>query len=482
MTYTSDNFQRLYEMAEKLIGLGRAYVCHCDVAETNKQRGGKDGKEGPRYRCEHAEQDVEVNLQKFRAMRDGAYKHRGAFLRMKQDIDNPNPQMWDLVAYRIPPEDKAHHYRTGDKWKIYPTYDFAHCLCDSFEGVTHSLCTSEFTLSRESYEWLIRTLGVYEPMQREFGKSFPPIVAYFTGPGLRSVSSGRFNINSTVLSKRALKELVEGKLVSGWDDPRLYTLAALRRRGVPPGAILAFINELGVTTAKTTTQVARFEQSVRRFLELSVPRAMLVLDPVPLVIDGLEDLAVTEAEVPFSAKDPLMGTHTLRLTSRVYVDRPDFREVVADDEDFFRLAPGRTVGLMGFPAAHITVTAFTKGTDGRVDGIRAVGGAGDGRRPKAYIHWVPDGSATVEVRVPGRLFRSDDPAAAPGGFLQDINPDSETTYRSALVEAGFEGIRRSGPWPRPAGGTEEDQEVVSPENIRFQAMRVGYFVSDMDLN
>lgn len=170
VTYTSDNFQRLYELAERLIELGKAYVCHCDKAETNKQRGGKDGKEGPRYRCEHAEQTADVNLQKFRDMRDGLYKHQGAFLRMKQDIENPNPQMWDLPAYRIPPENKAHHYRTGDKWKIYPTYDFAHCLCDSFEGITHSLCTTEFILSRESYEWLNHSLGVYEPMQREYGE------------------------------------------------------------------------------------------------------------------------------------------------------------------------------------------------------------------------------------------------------------------------------------------------------------------------
>ncbi|KAK7698233.1 Glutaminyl-tRNA synthetase [Diaporthe eres] len=181
VTYTSDNFQRLYELAEKLIGLGKAYVCHCDKVETRKQRGGKDGKEGPRYRCEHAGQSADVNLHKFRAMRDGEYKHEDAFLRMKQDIDNPNPQMWDLVAYRIPPADEAHHYRTKDKWKIYPTYDFAHCLCDSFEGITHSLCTTEFTLSRESYEWLIGTLGVYKPMQREFGKSITFVVIPLAG-------------------------------------------------------------------------------------------------------------------------------------------------------------------------------------------------------------------------------------------------------------------------------------------------------------
>lgn len=281
------------------------------------------------------------------------------------------------------------------------------------------------------------------------------------------------------MSKRALVELVKKKYVRGWDDPRLYTLAALRRRGVPPGAILAFINELGVTTAKTTTQVARFEQSVRKYMETSVPRVMLVLDPIPLAINGFEDIAMTKVEVPYSAKDPSMGTHTLRLTPTVYVDRSDFREVA--DENFFRLAPGRTVGLLGFPGAHLTVTAFTKDADGRVEQIRAIVDDGGSRRPKAYIHWVPDGSTTVEVRVPGRLFRSDDPAAAPGGFLQDINPDSETTYRSALIEAGFEGIRGSEPWPREASGTEGNQEVAEPEKIRFQAMRVGYFVSYSNL-
>lgn len=303
-------------------------------------------------------------------------------------------------------------------------------------------------------------------------------MAQFTGRRLILEPPGRFNINNTIMSKRALLDLVTKKYVRGWDDPRLYTLAALRRRGVPPGAILTFINELGVTTAKTTTQVSRFEQSVRKYLETSVPRAMLVLDPVPLAIEGFDDLVVTEVEVPFSAKDPSMGTHTLRLTQTVYVDRSDFREVA--DEDFFRLAPGRTVGFLGFPAVHITVTAFTKGVDGRVDGIRAIVDDGGNRRPKAYIHWVPDGSTTVEVRVSGRLFRSDDPAAAPDGFLEEINPDSETIHRYAMIEARFEGIRRSGPWPREAGGTE-DQEAIGPENVRFQAMRVGYFVSYSNL-
>jgi glutaminyl-tRNA synthetase len=168
ITYSSDNFQKLYDLAEKLIQLGKAYVCHCNEAEVKLQRGGEKGAAGPRYRCKDADQDVETNLQKFRDMRDGKYPRQTAFLRMKQDIENPNPQMWDVAAYRV--LDKPHH-RTKDQWKIYPTYDFTHCLCDSFEGITHSLCTTEFILSRESYEWLNKTLRVYEPMQREYGET-----------------------------------------------------------------------------------------------------------------------------------------------------------------------------------------------------------------------------------------------------------------------------------------------------------------------
>jgi glutaminyl-tRNA synthetase len=171
VTYSSDNFQTLYEFAEKLIQLGKAYVCHCNEAEIKLQRGGEEGS-SPRYRCDHAELDTETHLQKFRDMRDGKYEPQKAVLRMKQDITSNNPQMWDLAAYRIP-KNQHPHFRTGDQWKIYPTYDFAHCLCDSLEGITHSLCTTEFITARESYEWLNKTLGVYEPMQREYGASLP---------------------------------------------------------------------------------------------------------------------------------------------------------------------------------------------------------------------------------------------------------------------------------------------------------------------
>jgi glutaminyl-tRNA synthetase len=450
VTYSSDNFQRLYDLAEKLIQLGKAYVCHCTETEIKVQRGGEGGSL-PRYRCEHAEQDVETSLQKFRDMRDGKYEPQTAFLRMKQDIQSGNPQMWDLAAFRIPKEQRP-HFRTGNQWRIYPTYDFTHCLCDSFEEITHSLCTTEFVLSRESYEWLNKSLAVYEPMQREYG---------------------RLNISGTIMSKRALKKLVELKLVRGWDDPRLYTLIAIRRRGIPPGGILSFVNELGVTTAQTIIQISRFEQSIRRYLETTVPRLLLVLDPVPVVIENIDDLEGQVLSIPLSPKNPEMGSYKLCLTKTVYIDRSDFREI--DSEDYFRLAPGKAVGLLQAPYP-IRATSFSKDdATGTVTEIRAIFDK-EGKKPKAFIHWVPENSRKVEARVHSQLFKSPDPTAVEGGFLNDINPDSESVYPEALVDSGFEEVRRRAPWPKVEG----ESSGAGPESVRFQAMRVAYFAMDTD--
>ncbi|EEA19832.1 glutaminyl-tRNA synthetase, putative [Talaromyces marneffei ATCC 18224] len=449
ITYSSDNFQRLYDLAEKLIEIEKAYVCHCNEAEIKLQRGGEKGT-SPRYRCAHAEQDVQTNLQKFRDMRDGKYQPQAAFLRMKQDITSGNPQNWDLAAYRV--LSKPHH-RTGDKWVIYPTYDFTHCIVDSIEGITHSLCTTEFQQSRESYEWLNKTLSLYEPMQREYG---------------------RLNVTGTIMSKRGLKKLIDGKHVRGWDDPRLYTLIALRRRGVPPGAILSFINELGVTTSNSLIQLKRFEQSVRNYLERTVPRLMMVLEPLRVVIEDADSLESSERDltIPFSPKIPAFGTHPLRLTSTVYIDRSDFREV--DSKDYFRLAPGKTVGLLQMPYP-ITATTFSKDADGNVTEVRAVFQK-EGKKPKTYIQWVPEGSRKAEVRVHTALFKSEDPASVEGGFLNDISPNSETIYPDALLEPGFEEIRRRAPWP----ATEGEKEKAGPESVRFQGMRIAYFAMDSD--
>ncbi|KAI1135829.1 glutaminyl-tRNA synthetase [Hypoxylon sp. FL0543] len=461
ITYSSDNFQRLYDLAEKLITLEKGYVCHCNEAEIKLQRGGEKGTAGPRYRCKHAEQSVEENLKKFRDMRDGHYKPQEAFLRMKQDvktmaaaITDGNPQMWDLAAYRVL---NKPHYRTGDTWKIYPTYDFTHCLCDSFEGITHSLCTTEFVQSRVSYEWLNKTLGVYEPMQREYG---------------------RLSIAGTVLSKRKILKLVQEKIVQGWNDPRLYTLIGIKRRGVPPGAILEFINELGVTTANSIIEIKRFDQAIRKYLERTVPRLMLILDPIPVVIEDADELDGTTISLPFSPKDPKMGSHDVKFTKTVYIDRSDFREEA--DPSFFRLAPGKTVGLLQVPYP-IKAVSFTKDdATGKVTEIRAVFDK-ETKKPKAYIQWVSNESAgtrKAEVRIYNSLFKSDNPNDAPGGFLSDINPESEVIYPNALIESGFDEVKRRAPWPEAAG--ESELGKGGPESVRFQAMRIAYFALDSD--
>ena len=362
---------------------------------------------------------------------------------MKQDIEDGNPQMWDLAAYRVL---NAEHHRTGAKWKIYPTYDFTHCLCDSFEKITHSLCTTEFIQSRVSYEWLNKTLGVYEPMQREYG---------------------RLSITGTLLSKRKINKLVIDGIVRGWDDPRLYTLIGIKRRGVPPGAILEFVNELGVTTAPTNIQLARFEQTVRRYLERTVPRLMLVLDPIPVVIEDAEEL---ELEVPFSPKIPAMGSHKVKFTKTVYIERSDFREV--DSPEYFRLAPGKSVGLLQVPYP-IKAVSFSKDGD-NVTEIRAVYDK-EGKKPKTYIHWVAEGSKEVEVRIHNALFKTERPDKVEGGFLSDINSASEEIYSHALIESGFDEIKRRAPWPEAAG--ESELGKGGPESVRFQAMRVAYMVS-----
>ncbi|KAM3533838.1 hypothetical protein MY4038_002938 [Beauveria bassiana] len=449
VTYSSDNFQKLYDLAEKLINIGKAYVCYCEDTEIKLQRGGEKGA-NPRYRCKHADQTPEDNLAKFRDMRDGKYKPREAFLRMKQDITDGNPQMWDLAAYRIKTD--TPHHRTGWDWKIYPTYDFTHCLCDSFEDITHSLCTTEFILSRVSYEWLNKSLGVYEPMQREYG---------------------RLNLTGTVLSKRKILKLVEEKVVRDWDDPRLYTLIAIRRRGIPPGAILEFVNELGVTTNITTIQIHRFEQSIRKYLEKTVPRLMMILDPVPVVIEDAEEV---EVDIPFSPKDPKMGSHKVKFTPTVYIDRSDFRE--EDSKDYFRLAPGKSVGLLHAPYP-IKATSFTKDeATGKVKEIRAVFDK-ELKKAKTYIQWVgTSGSRTVEARIHNALFKSEKPEDAEGGFLNDLNPESEIIYPDALIESGFDEVKRRAPWPEAAG--ESALGVGGPESVRFQALRVAYFAVDSD--
>jgi len=335
------------------------------------------------------------------------------------------------------------------------------------------------------------------------------------------------NVTGTVLSKRKIAKLVEEKIVRGWDDPRLYTLVALRRRGVPPGAILSFVNELGVSTALTNIQLARFENSIRRYLEQTVPRLMLVLDPIPVIIDDLPDDYLEELELPFSPKDPELGTHSVPFTKKVYIDRSDFREV--DSKDYFRLAPGKSVGLLKVPYP-IKATSFEKDEKtGLVTVVRATyekpaEGAAF-KKPKTYIQWVAasekhNSPIKAEVRIFSSLFKSENPDSVEGGFLADVNPKSEESYPNAMVETGLKEVMARAPWPKEEGEkdmsnetanstasvtdgpTPSEKEVAAgqvegsgevaakvtashstaahPETVRFQGLRVAYFAMDKD--
>ncbi|KAJ1941777.1 Glutaminyl-tRNA synthetase, partial [Linderina pennispora] len=385
--YSSDYFQQLYELAVKLIEAGHAYVCHCSGEEIHQQRGGEAM--GPRFACPHRERPVAESLAEFQKMKDGRYAANEAILRMKMDLEDGNPQMWDLVAYRIL---YASHHRTGTQWCIYPTYDFTHCLCDSFENITHSLCTREFTNSRQSYYWLCDAVEVYKPVQWEYG---------------------RLNITNTVLSKRKLLKLRDDGHVTALDDPRLYTLPALRRRGVPPQAINAFVRELGVTTANTTIDVVRLENHIRDALNELAPRIMAAINPVKVVIENLPADHLEMIDVLYKPRDESFGTHKVPFTRTLYIDASDFRET--DSADYYRLAPNKTVGLQNV-AGPITCTDVRKNADGSISEIVCrLEDAATAAKPKTYIQWVaesPEHGSPVrldEVRVYDALFKHANP-------------------------------------------------------------------------
>lgn len=280
------------------------------------------------------------------------------------------------------------------------------------------------------------------------------------------------------MSKRKIAKLVNQGIVRGWDDPRLYTLVAIRRRGVPPGAILSFVNELGVTTSTTNIQIKRFENSIRKYLEETVPRLMMILDPIPVIIENLPEDHYESLSIPFKPGVPKMGEHLVPFSKKVYIDRTDFREV--DSKDYFRLAPGKPVGLFKVPHP-IRCTSFTKDPKtGLITEIRAHYENDTPKfvKPKTYIQWVADfpkenSPIKVEARLFNQLFKSNDPESNPDGFLADVNPDSEEVFREAMIEVGFNEIRRR---ELPREGDKDSNK----ESTRFQALRVGYFAMDKD--
>ncbi|KAH8106027.1 glutaminyl-tRNA synthetase [Cristinia sonorae] len=481
ITYSSDHFDELYALAVELIKRDKGYICHCTAEEIYANRGGDE--RGPRKACMHRTRPIAESLEEFEKMRAGFYKPGEAILRMKMDLESGNTMMWDLVAYRVL---NASHHRTHDKWKIYPTYDFTHCLCDSFENISHSLCTTEFIASRESYEWLCDALEIYKPRQSEFG---------------------RLNVTGTINSKRKILALIKDGHVNDWDDPRLYTLIALRRRGVPPGAIISFVSGLGVSTAASNIQVSRFEQTVRQYLESTAPRLLMVLRPLKVTIANLAEDYLLMLEKPLHPKVPELGTSKVPFTRTIYIDADDFR--LEDSDDYFRLAPGKTVGL--FQAPHpITCTSYNVDpVTGAVTELICRLETEGAKKPKAFIQWVAEHAASGspvrvdETRVFHQLFKSDNPLAAVPDFKADINPHNLEVYTNAMVEVGFwdlakqlyaqarkESQERTEKALKASATSVEhsddgtpkatSEQLVGNEVIRFQGLRVAYFAVDSD--
>ncbi|KAI7895721.1 tRNA synthetases class I, catalytic domain-containing protein [Mucor mucedo] len=449
ITYSSDYFQQLFDLAVKLIKKGLAYTCQCTGEEINACRGGKD--HGERRACAHRERPMEETLDQFMKMKEGRYKEGEVTLRMKMDLENGNPQFWDLIAYRVL---YTPHYRTHDQWCIYPTYDFTHCLVDSFENITHSLCTTEFRQSRESYYWLVDAVEVYKPVQWEYG---------------------RLNVTGTIMSKRKILKMVNNNYVSDWDDPRLYTLVGIRRRGVPPEAINNFVLELGVTTSQSTIEVQRFDTKTREYLDKTTPRLMAILDPIRVVLTNVADDYLEECVAPNKPRDPAMGEHTVPFTKVFYIDRSDFRE--EDSKGYYRLAPGKSVGLL-FAKHPVHCTGYKKDADGKVTEIECTyENEGPFKKPKTYIHWIaesPKHNSPVkldELRIYERLFKHDNPETVEGGYLNDINTHSLQIVKGAIAEVGI--YDHIADWAKKTGGKDK-------ESMRWQFTRTGYFCLDKD--
>ncbi|MEE8558611.1 MAG: glutamine--tRNA ligase/YqeY domain fusion protein [Myxococcota bacterium] len=436
--YASDYFDQLYEVAVRLVEACKAYVCDLSVDEIREYRGTitEPGRNSP-YR----DRPVEENLDLLSRMKAGEFEDGSRVLRARIDMASPNMTMRDPVLYRI---QRIPHYRTGSRWCIYPMYDFAHPLSDAIEGITHSLCSLEFEARRELYDWVVReTKMEARPRQIEFA---------------------RMNLSHTIVGKRFMRPLVERGLVTGWDDPRMPSLRAMRRRGYTSEAIRKFCAEAGIAKRENTIAMAQLEHAVREDLNRRVPRAFAVLRPLRLVIENYPEDQVEELEAVNNPEDPAMGTRKVPFSRVLYVERDDFRE--DPPRKFFRLAPGREVRLRY--AYLVRCTDFVKDASGEVVEVRCTydpetrgGSAPDGRRVKGTLHWVSAAHALqAEVRLYGHLFRDERPRI---GEDEDVaaflNPDSLEVLSSCPVEPSL-------------GGAEPGS--------RFQFERQGYFCVDPD--
>lgn len=423
VTHASDHFDKLYELCCELIRRGKAYACHQKPEELK----GHNPPPSP-YRDRPAEESLRI----FNDMRRGLYDEGEVTIRMKHIMEDSKQ---DPVAYRIK---YAHHAKSGDKWCIYPTYDFTHCLNDSFENITHSLCTKEFQSRRSAYYWLCNSLDVYCPVQWEYG---------------------RLNISYTVLSKRKIIQLVEEGIVKDWDDPRLFTLTALRRRGFPPEAINLFCAKIGVTMSQTVLSPLLLEACVRDVLNITASRAMCVLEPVKVTIENYPFHGPIEIDVPNFPQDESKGTHKIIFDRVVYIDSVDFKETA--DKNYKRLTKDQPVGLR-YSGYNIMVKDIVKDSNGKIVELKVTcTKMSESEKPKGVIQWVSRG-LTCEVRLYERLFRHEfpeDKEQVPGGWLSDINRDSVKIISNALIDASV-----------------KNAKVFD----KFQFERVGYFSVDPD--
>jgi glutaminyl-tRNA synthetase len=435
--YASGYYEELYGLAVDLIKKGKAYVCDLDVEKVREFRGtiNRPGKESP-----WRNRTVEENLDLFDRMRRGEFPDGSRTLRAKIDMADPNLLLRDPLMYRIR---RATHYRTGEAWCIYPTYDWAHGQCDSMESITHSICTLEFEVHRPLYDWFLDQLGIHHPQQIEFA---------------------RLNVSHTVLSKRKLLELVEQGLVSGWDDPRMPTISGYRRRGYTPPSIRAFCDIIGVAKANSIVDAGVLENCLREELNRTVPRAMAVIRPLKVVLTNYPDGKVEEFEAVNNPEDPAGGTRKVPFSRDLYIEREDFME--DPPKKFFRLAPGREVRLRY--AYFIKCEEIVRDpATGEIVELRCTydpatrgGDAPDGRKVKATLHWVSAAQAVdAEIRLYDTLFTVRDPNDVPEGadYKTNLNPKSLEVLRGCRVE--------------PALGAAEP-------GSRWQFERLGYFTAD----
>ena len=424
--YSSDYFDRLYEYAVQLIEKGRAYVCDLSQDEIREYRGTltEPGKESP-YR----NRSVEENLDLFQRMRAGEFEDGHCVLRAKIDMKSGNLNLRDPVIYRIL---KVLHHRTGDKWCIYPTYDFAHGQSDSIEGITHSICTLEFEDHRPLYDWLLDELEIYHPQQIEFA---------------------RLNLSHTMMSKRKLMELVEQRYVTGWNDPRMPTLSGMRRRGYTPESIRAFCEHIGVARRENTVEIALLEHCVREDLNKRALRVMAVLRPLRLVIENYPEGQVEELDALNNPEDPSMGSRKVPFSRELFVERDDFREYPSPK--FYRLAPEREVRLRYGYFIKCVGMVKDKGT-GEVIEIRCTydpetrgGSAPDGRKVRGTIHWVAaTQSTTAEVRLYDHLFAVERPDEATEGsdYRSNLNPNSLEILSFCCLESSLSKAKPGTPY------------------------------------